>query len=90
MATTYTAKPNWFAASGFGQFMASTAGRVARIVVGLGIVAGGLFWFGDVAGYVVAALGLVLVLAGAADKCVISWAFGGPFDGPAIRALGRR
>jgi hypothetical protein len=90
MATTHAAKPNWFAASWFGQFMASTPGRVARIAAGLAIIAGGLVGVGDVAGYIVAAVGLVPLLAGAADKCVVSWLFGAPFDGPLIRAIGRR
>ena len=90
MATTYSTKPNWFAASWFGQFMASTAGRLVRIAAGLAISAAGLFVVGSLAGFLIALVGLVLFLAGAGDKCVVSWLFGGPFDGPAIRALRSR
>ena len=39
------------------------------------------------AGYVVAAIGLVPLLAGTFDKCVFSRLFGGPFSGQEIRAL---
>jgi hypothetical protein len=87
MTTQFNTKPNWFAASWFGQFMASGPGRAARIVAGVALVAGGLLAIGGTAGYVVAAIGLVPLLAGTFDKCVFSRLFGGPFDGPAIRAL---
>lgn len=89
MTTRYAEQPHWFAASSFGQFMASNAGRAVRIAAGLALIVAAYFW-SDIPGYVVAGIGLVLLLAGAFDKCVLSWLFGGPFDGPTIRALGRR
>jgi hypothetical protein len=46
-----------------------------------------LLWIGGMAGYVVAAIGLVPLLAGTFDKCVFSRLFGGPFSGQEIRAL---
>jgi hypothetical protein len=87
MATQYSARPNWFAASWFGQFMASGLGRAVRIIGGAALIAGGLLWIGGMAGYIVAAIGLVPLLAGTFDKCVFSRLFGGPFSGPEIRAL---
>lgn len=81
-----TERPNWFAASWFGQFMASGLGRAVRIVAGVGLIAGGLMAIGGTVGYVVAAIGLVPLLAGLFDVCVFSRLFGGPFSGSAIRA----
>ncbi len=90
MPIQHDEKPNWFAASGFGQLMASTLGRVVRVVGGVAIIAGGLLAVGGTAVYVVAAIALVPILAGAFDRCVFSRLFGGPFAGPAIRACARR
>ena len=87
MTIQYTEKPNWFAASWFGQFMASGLGRAVRIVAGIALIVGGLQAIGGTTGYVVAAIGLVPLLAGTFDRCVFSKLFGGPFAGPAIRAL---
>lgn len=90
MTIQYEEKPNWFAASWFGQFMASRLGRAIRIVGGVALIAGGLLAIGGTTGYVMAAIGLVPLLAGAFDVCVFSRLFGGPFGGPAIRACARR
>ncbi len=87
MTIQYNEKPNWFAASWFGQLMASGLGRAVRIVAGIVLIAGGLLSIGGNIGYVVAAIGLVPLLAGTFDKCVFSRLFGGPFSGPEIRAL---
>ena len=80
---------NWFAVSGFGQFMASGAGRVLRIVAGLALIAIGPLMIGGPAGYAVAVVGLVPLLAGLTDTCVISAIFGGPVSGAKIRASHR-
>jgi hypothetical protein len=87
MTIQYNEKPSWFAASRFGQFMASGLGRAVRIVAGIALIAGGLLSIGGTPGYLVAAIGLVPLLAGTFDKCVFSRLFGGPFSGPAIQAL---
>lgn len=71
---------------GFFGFMASPAGRIARVVAGIALILVGLLVVGEVAGYVVAAVGLVPLLAGAFDVCVFSRLFGGPFKGEEIRA----
>ena len=90
MTIQYDNKPNWFAASWFGQFMASGSGRVVRIAGGVALIAGGLLAIGGTPGYIVAAIGLVPLLAGTFDVCVFSALFRGPFSGKAIRACARR
>lgn len=90
MTIQYDKKPNWFAASWFGQFMASGMGRATRIVAGVALIAGGLLAVGGTTGYIIAAVGLVPLLTGAFDVCVFSRLFGGPLSGPAIRACARR
>lgn len=90
MITQSQQKPNWFAASRLGQFMASAAGRIVRIVAGIALIGGGLLAVGGTAGIIMAAIGLVPLLAGAFDVCVFSALFGGPLSGAAIRACARR
>lgn len=90
MTTQIKDKPNWFAASWFGQFMASGIGRIVRIAGGVALIAGGLLVIGGTVGVIVAVIGLVPLLAGAFDVCVFSALFGGPFKGAAIRSIGRR
>jgi hypothetical protein len=77
--------PNAFAKSGFAQFMSSPAGRVLRAVAGAGMIAGGLAADSD-GGKIVAAVGVVPLVAGTFDVCFLSPLFGGPFTGKAIRA----
>lgn len=90
MTTQTQQKPNWFAASRLGQFMASGAGRLIRIVAGVALIGGGLLAVGGPAGLIMAAIGLVPLLAGAFDVCVFSALFGGPLSGAAVRACPRR
>lgn len=71
---------------GFFGFMASPAGRITRVVAGVALILVGLLVVGDVVGYVIAAIGLVPLLAGLFDVCVFSKLFGGPFKGSEIRA----
>ena len=87
MTTQTQAKPNRFAASRLGQFMASGAGRITRIAAGVALIAGGLLAVGGTPGIILAAVGLVPLLAGAFDVCIFSALFGGPFTGSAIRAI---
>jgi hypothetical protein len=90
MITQAQQKPNWFAASRLGQFMASGVGRIARVVGGTALIAGGLLAIGGPAGIIMTAIGLVPLLAGTFDVCVFSALLGGPFSGAAIRAISRR
>ena len=74
-------------ASGFGQFMASTAGRVTRGIIGVALIVVG-FVISGVGGWMLAALGLVLVLAGLFDFCVITGLFDNIWSGREVRARG--
>ena len=87
MTTQTQPRPNWFAASRLGQLLASTAGRIARVVAGVALIAGGLLAVGGTPGLILAAIGFVPLLAGAFDVCLFSALFGGPFSGRAIRAI---
>ncbi len=75
-----------FAASGFARFMASPAGRLIRIVAGIALIAWGLPRRAAAAGIVGIALGVVLVLVGALNYCIISAILGGPLKGSDVRA----
>ncbi|MBI2765558.1 MAG: DUF2892 domain-containing protein [Chloroflexi bacterium] len=60
--------------------MASTGGRVARIVFGLSLVTVGLL-LATVPGFVLAAFGLVPIAAGVFNLCPIAPLWGGHFRG---------
>jgi hypothetical protein len=79
-----------FAQSPFGQFMASPAGRVLRVVAGAVLVVWGIWGLKGTAGVVIAIIGLVPLGAGLFDVCVLSALFGGPFSGREIRAATQR
>ncbi|SNU00864.1 Protein of unknown function [Ruaniaceae bacterium KH17] len=69
----------------FLKFMSSPAGRIGRAAVGAGllawaIVAGGWVW-------VLGALGVVFIAAGALDFCPLALLFGKPMAGAKLRAL---
>lgn len=74
--------------SSFGQFMASTAGRAARGVVGVVLIVVGLI-VGSVGGWVLVAFGLVLLAAGVFDFCVITGLIDNIWSGAEVRAYGR-
>lgn len=66
-------------------FLASTPGRLARIVVGLAMVIGGPAIVGGAGGYVIAVVGLLPLLAGSFDICIVAPLAGLPASGRAIR-----
>ena len=68
----------------FSQFRASTAGRLLRIVVGLALIIAGLM-MRSTGGYILAAVGLLPLAAGAFDRCILAPLFHMPFSGKAIR-----
>ncbi len=70
----------------FCTFMASTTGRIARVVAGIALIAGGLLGLGGTTGIIVAVVGAVPLLAGLLDFCVFAPLFGCPVSGPKIRA----
>lgn len=75
---------------GFATFMASTTGRIIRVVAGFVLVGVGLVVAlavgNTVLGIVLGVIGLVPLVAGAFDFCVFAPFFGAPLSGPAIRA----
>lgn len=62
-------------------FMATSIGRLIRIVAGLVLIAVGLWGIGDTAGWIVAIVGLVPLAAGAANVCLIAPLLGVPLRG---------
>jgi hypothetical protein len=67
-------------------FLASGTGRIVRIVAGIVLIALGVLAIEGSAGYIVAIIGAVPLLAGLFDFCVFAPLFGAPFNGPQIRA----
>jgi hypothetical protein len=70
----------------FVKFMASTSGRIVRIIAGIALIALGLFVIHGVWGIVLAVVGAVPLVAGIFDFCVFAPLFGAPLSGPKIRA----
>jgi hypothetical protein len=70
----------------FVKFMASTTGRIVRIIAGIALIAWGVLGLGGTVGIIVAVIGAVPLLAGLFDFCVFAPLFGAPLSGPKIRA----
>lgn len=70
----------------FCTFMASTTGRIVRIVAGIALIAWGLLGLAGTTSIVVVVIGAVPLLAGLFDFCVFAPLFGCPLSGPRIRA----
>jgi hypothetical protein len=70
----------------FVSFMASTSGRIVRIVAGIALIAWGLLGLGGTTGIIVAIVGALPLVAGIFDFCVFAPLFGAPLSGPKIRA----
>jgi hypothetical protein len=72
----------------FVKFMASTTGRITRIIAGAALIAWGLLGLSGTAGTILALVGLVPLLAGLFDVCVFAPLFRNPFRGVEIRQEG--
>jgi len=70
----------------FVSFMASTAGRIVRVLAGLALIAWGLLGLGGTTGIIVAIIGALPLLAGLFDFCAFAPLFGNPLSGRKIRA----
>jgi hypothetical protein len=70
----------------FVAFLASTTGRIVRIVAGLALIAWAWLGLDGAAAVVVAVIGAVPLLAGVFDFCIFAPLFGAPLSGPKIRA----
>ena len=60
------------------EWMSNPAGRILRVVAGVILIGAGLYFQG-VWGYVVAVVGVVPVLAGVFNFCLIAPIVGAPF-----------
>jgi hypothetical protein len=69
----------------FFTFIASPAGRIVRIIAGLALILVGLLALQGIAGWILAIVGLVPLVAGLFDWCVFAPLFGLPFVGPRLR-----
>jgi hypothetical protein len=65
-------------------FFASNAGRLTRVIVGIVLVVVGAVIGG--AGWIIAVVGLVPLLAGALDVCVLAPLMGKAFSGKEFRS----
>ena len=74
----------------FASFMSSAAGRILRMVVGLGLIGWGVFLIVAASnvtlGIILAVVGLVPLAASLADVCIFAPLFGAPFSGAKVRA----
>lgn len=57
----------------FANVMNGTAGRAARVILGLILVYAGLSLVGGTAGTVLAVVGVVPILFGAAGRCIVEF-----------------
>ena len=65
--------------------LASKNGRYARIVAGLVLIVAGLFFPNETVGLALVIIGIVPILAGVLDVCLIAPLFGLPLKGKDIR-----
>lgn len=73
-----------FGRSRFARFINSPAGRLARLVAGVGLITWGYTQRGTGAGLALMAVGLVPLTAGTFNLCLISALLGGPVSGARI------
>jgi hypothetical protein len=66
-------------------FLASSTGRLVRAIAGIALILLGVLVVQGAAGWIIAAIGMVPLAAGAFDVCVFAPLAGLPFSGPAIR-----
>jgi hypothetical protein len=70
----------------FVKFMASTTGRIVRVIAGLALILWGVLGLGGTTGIILAVVGAVPFLAGLFDFCVFAPLFSNPLSGKKIRA----
>jgi|BEDMetMinimDraft_2_1075160.scaffolds.fasta_scaffold02276_4 hypothetical protein len=68
----------------FAKLMSTVPGRTIRIVAGLVLIALGLYYQSSLGvwGIIIAIIGLVPLIAGAANFCLLAPLFGGSFRAP--------
>ena len=75
-----------FKQSGFSKFLNSLAGRILRLVAGIGFLVVGYMYRDHALGVISMVWGVLPLSAGAFDICYISAALGGPLSGKKIRS----
>jgi hypothetical protein len=75
-----------FNQSSFSKFLNSPAGRILRLVAGLGFLIVGYVYRDHVLGVISMVWGVLPLSAGAFDICYVSAALGGPLSGKKIRS----
>jgi Inner membrane protein YgaP-like, transmembrane domain len=76
--------------NGLIEFLASSTGRLTRVIAGAALILIGLFVVGGAVGVILAVIGAVPLLAGIFDVCVFAPLAALPFSGPAIRRMSGR
>jgi xanthine/uracil/vitamin C permease (AzgA family) len=76
-----------FGKSGFAKFINSPAGRIARLVVGMALFVWGYTLLVSVIGIFLIIIGLIPLVAGSFDLCLVSALLGGPVSGEKVREL---
>ena len=74
-----------FNRSGFSRFLNSPAGRIFRLVAGIGFIVAGYIFRAHTLGIVSIVWGIVPLTAGAFDICYVNALLGGPISGKKIR-----
>ena len=75
-----------FNQSGFSKFLNSLAGRILRLVAGIGFLVVGYMYRDHALGVISIVWGVLPLSAGAFDICYISAALGGALSGKKIRS----
>ena len=75
-----------FNQSGFSKFLNSLAGRILRLVAGIGFLVVGYIYRDYTLGVISMVWGVLPLSAGVFDICYISAALGGPLSGKKIRS----
>ena len=74
-----------FNRSGFSKFLNNPAGRIFRLIAGIGFIIVGYIFRGHLLGIVSIVWGVLPLTAGAFDICYFSALLGGPISGKKIR-----
>jgi hypothetical protein len=80
---------NSFNRSGFSKFLNNKAGRIFRVVAGIGFIMVGYIFRDHVLGIVSIVWGVLPLTAGVFDICYVSLVLGGPISGKKIREMQR-
>jgi len=75
-----------FNQSDFSKFLNSLAGRILRLIIGIGFLVVGYIYRDHALGVISMVWGVLPLSAGTFDICYISAALGGPLSGKKIRS----